>query len=108
MQHAHDMEIGIAFHLASRGSVTSFSAVIETLESGTKIYQEVRKLGVNNDKARAIASVGKRWWQTSQTIVNYAFTEAYFDRLGFPQLTDLNSSNRQVRTRMPGGVGGAA
>jgi hypothetical protein len=39
--------------------------------------------------------------------INVAFPVTYFDALGLPRLaTTLNSLNRRVRTRMPGGVGG--
>src|SRR3954468_6759822 len=42
-------------------------------------------------------------------LINLGFPIRYFDQLGVPRLArDLNSTNRPVRTRTPGGVGGAA
>lgn len=49
----------------------------------------------------------KNWWATSLG-ANQEIPVAYFDSIGLPRLAkrDLKPSNRRMRTRMSGGVGG--
>jgi hypothetical protein len=67
----------------------------------------LRALGRLGDDARRVAANSHCWWRNSAGDINKVLTIAYFDRLG-PASTshDLKRSNRPVRTRMPGGVGG--
>lgn len=46
------------------------------------------------------------WWRVSKTATS--IPNAYFDQLGLPRLSmrDLNNTNRRMRTRTSGGVGG--
>lgn len=79
-----------------------------------------------------MASNSRRWWRNSAMAIHLALPNSYFDELGVPLLSDLNSSNlphsfprdhgrvgpargepsavrfarSRVRTRMPGGVAG--
>ena len=74
---------------------------------GTTMYRERLKFGAPLNVARMVAANSRRWWHNSALALNSVLTIAYFDRLGMPRLThDLNYSNRPVRTRIPGGVGG--
>jgi hypothetical protein len=74
---------------------------------GRTIYRELRSRGLSDIDARRGAANGQRWWRTSRSLINVALPIRYFDQLGIPRLAAcLNSSNRPVRTRMPGGVGG--
>lgn len=72
------------------------------------IYRELRARGMVADQAAIVAGNSRRWWYNSSRLLNRALPTRYFDQLGIPQLRDLNSSNRPVRTRMPGGVAGVA
>jgi RNA-directed DNA polymerase len=74
---------------------------------GTTMYPSLRALGASHAVARQIAANGRRWWRNSGKSLNSVLDLAWFDRLGLPRLSDLNPSNRPVRTRMPGGVAGA-
>jgi hypothetical protein len=50
----------------------------------------------------------KRYWYLSGLkIIGKTLDVTYFEKLGYPGSSDLNSTNRLVRTRMPGGVAGA-
>ena len=62
--------------------------------------------GASVELAARIAGNARRWWRNSRMGLNMLLPIAYFDRLGVPDSHDLNFSNRPVRTRMPGGVGG--
>ncbi len=76
---------------------------------GHVIYRELRARGMSQDHAAIVAGNSRRWWHNSSRLLNRALPNRYFDQLGilgWPR--DLNSSNRPVRTRMPGGVAGAA
>jgi len=74
---------------------------------GTTIYRELVKRGLSSRGAAKVAANGRRWWKNSGMTINIAFPIAYFDGLGLPRLAaDLNSSNRRMRTRTSGGVGG--
>jgi len=49
----------------------------------------------------------RRWWKNSSMLLNVALPTSYYDRAGVPRLAaDLNGSNRRMRTRTSGGVGG--
>lgn len=74
---------------------------------GTTVFRKLRELGMPKDAAAIAASRSRSWWRTSGAMLNGALPVSHFDRLGLPRLaSDLNSSNRRVRTRTPGGVGG--
>ena len=61
------------------------------------------------DAARQVAANGRRWWHNSAMALNMALPNRSSTGWGFPgSPADLNSSNRPVRTRMPGGVAGDA
>ena len=51
---------------------------------------------------------GSRSWWAMGLGANSEFTVAWFDSIGVPRLwnSDLNNTNRRMRTRMSGGVGG--
>ncbi|HAM51297.1 MAG TPA: hypothetical protein DCP92_11645 [Nitrospiraceae bacterium] len=76
-------------------------AVVPQFIAGCKAW------GASHELASLIEGTGGRWWHHSQSSFNKVLTVAYFDNLGFLDSYDLNFSNRPVRTRMPGGVGGA-
>jgi len=59
---------------------------------GRTVYRELRARGMTKDCASYVARNSRRWWKNSGS-------------LGLPR--NLNLSNRLVRTRLPGGVGGA-
>ena len=74
---------------------------------GTTVFRKLRELGMPEDAAAIAARRSRSWWRTSGAMLNGALPVSHFDRLGLPRLApDLNSSNRRVRTRTPGGVGG--
>jgi RNA-directed DNA polymerase len=74
----------------------------------TTICRELQKRGLSKPKARKVAGNARRWWKTSAMQLNIALPVSHFDGLGLPRLhtPNLNSPNRPVRTRTPGGVGG--
>ena len=74
---------------------------------GTTIFRALRARGASIDQAAQVAGNARRWWHNSRLHLNRLLPIAFFDRLGVPRLGNLNFSNRPVRTRMPGGVGGA-
>lgn len=63
--------------------------------------RELLALGTSAKVARLVAANSRRWWHNSRMALNSVLTIAYFDCLGVPRLSDLNYSNRPVRTRMP-------
>jgi len=74
---------------------------------GTTIFRELRARGLSVEKARWVARNGRRWWRNSGMMIHIALPNSLFDGLGVPRLAhNLNSPNRPVRTRTPGGVGG--
>ena len=76
---------------------------------GRTAYRELRARGVSENLAWRAARFARSWWHVAaHHALHTALPGAYFDELGVPgsRRTDLNSPNRQVRTRMPGGVGG--
>jgi group II intron reverse transcriptase/maturase len=81
---------------------------------GPTIYRELRARGLPEDAAARVAANARRWWRNSGMLIHIALPNSYFDELGATSTSwacpgsprDLNSSNRPVRTRMPGGVAG--
>ncbi len=73
---------------------------------GTTIYRELVRRGMRAEGARRVARNGRSWWRNSGMMIGIALPNSYFDGLGLPRLADLNSSNRRMRTRTSGGVGG--
>jgi hypothetical protein len=73
---------------------------------GRTMYDELRKMGANPEQAARIAANSTRWWHNSSMELNRIIPIAWFDRMGLPLSHNPNVSNRPVRTRMPGGVGG--
>ena len=51
------------------------------------IYRALRALGATHDDAAGAAARGRRWWRTSQWLLNRVLTIAYFDELGVPHLS---------------------
>jgi RNA-directed DNA polymerase len=78
---------------------------------GKTVYRELRARGMSHRDAVRVAAGTRRWWWNAGMLINVALPTKYFDDLGVPRLAslqlDLNLPNRPVRTRMPGGVGGA-
>jgi RNA-directed DNA polymerase len=78
---------------------------------GRTRFAELTKLGVDAALAAPTAGSPHGPWRISNSpALVLAFPNASFASLGFPSLvptTPHNSPNRRVRTRMPGGVGGA-
>jgi RNA-directed DNA polymerase len=78
---------------------------------GRTRFAELTKLGVDAALAAPTAGSPHGPWRISNSpALALAFPNASFDSLGFPSLVPItphNSPNRRVRTRMPGGVGGA-
>jgi group II intron reverse transcriptase/maturase len=74
---------------------------------GTTIYRELVKRGLSSLAAAKVAGNGRRWWRNSGMAIHIALPTTLFDSLGLPRLAaDLNSTNRRMRTRTSGGVGG--
>lgn len=74
---------------------------------GTTVYRELRRLGISESLAARSAGNARRWWLNSaSSALNIALPDAHFDRLGVPRLSPPQLSNRRMRTRMSGGVGG--
>lgn len=73
---------------------------------GKTIHRELLALGAPGWLAQKVAANSRRWWRNSGKSLNGVLTISWFDQLGLPVWHDLNFSNRPVRTRMPGGVGG--
>ena len=75
---------------------------------GPTIYRELLKLGAKPKVALLVAGNSRRWWRNSRLALNNVLTTAYLTVLACLVSPNLNYSNRPVRTRMPGGVGGAS
>jgi len=74
---------------------------------GPTVYRELRARGVPERVTRAAAAHARRWWATAaHGALQTALPTSYFDRLGVPRLAVAEPSNRRMRTRMSGGVGG--
>jgi RNA-directed DNA polymerase len=79
---------------------------------GRTRFAELISRGVRRDLAACTAGSPHGPWRISQSpALTLAFTNLTFVALGLPSLAPAkpsNPPNRRVRTRMPGGVGGAA
>ena len=76
---------------------------------GPVVFRELRRRHVPVPVAAMAAHFVGRWWRLSRVdALNRGLPAAYFLALGVPRLTapSLNSSNRRMRTRTSGGVGG--
>ena len=83
--------------------------ILKQQKRGTTLYRMLRARELPARLARAAAAHSRRWWAiAAHGAVNTAFPTQYFVTLGVPRLdpSDLNSSNRRMRTRTSGGVGG--
>jgi RNA-directed DNA polymerase len=81
-------------------------------QNARKRFKELRRRGVPKFLAAVAAGSPTSFWRmSSHPVVQMALRNHYFDEAGLPRLhTDaLAQPNRTalVRTRMPGGVGGA-
>ena len=52
----------------------------------TRVYAELRKLGVNKDAAAQVAANTRRWWRNSAMLVQSGLDIRYYDRIGVPRL----------------------
>jgi group II intron reverse transcriptase/maturase len=57
-------------------------------ERGSKIYAEMRRLGLSDSAAAQAAAVNKRWWSRAAKLVHAGLTARYYDRMGVPRLAD--------------------
>jgi len=57
-------------------------------EHGSKIYAEMRRLGMSGAVAAQAAAVNQRWWSCAAKLVQLGLTTRYYDRLGVPRLAD--------------------
>jgi RNA-directed DNA polymerase len=55
---------------------------------GSKIYAEMRRLGLSDAVAAQAAAVNRRWWARAAQLVKLGLTTRYYDRLGVPRLAD--------------------
>ena len=55
---------------------------------GSKIYTEMRRLGLSDAVAAQAAAVNRRWWHRAAMSVHAGLTARYYDRLGVPRLAD--------------------
>jgi group II intron reverse transcriptase/maturase len=55
---------------------------------GSKIYAEMRRLGLSHKAAAQAAAVNQRWWPGAAQLVQVGLTTRYYDRLGVPRLAD--------------------
>jgi hypothetical protein len=77
-------------------------------KQGPTIYRELWARGTPRPTARAVAAHARRWWaMAAHGGTHTALPTSYFDRLGVPRLAGRGPSNRRMRTRLSGGVGGA-
>jgi group II intron reverse transcriptase/maturase len=53
---------------------------------GKTVYRELRVRGYSDRDARAAAAHAHRWWYASGFLINAAFPNHYFDKLGVPRL----------------------
>jgi RNA-directed DNA polymerase len=53
---------------------------------GSKIYTEMRRLGLPDAVAAQAAAVNKRWWHRAAKLVHAGLTARYYDRIGVPRL----------------------
>jgi len=55
---------------------------------GSKVYTEMRRLGLSDVVAKQAAVVNKRWWHRAAQLVHAGLTARYYDRIGVPRLAD--------------------
>jgi RNA-directed DNA polymerase len=55
---------------------------------GSKIYAEMRRLGLSTAVAAQAAAVRQRWWSRAAQLVHAGLTARYYDRMGVPRLAD--------------------
>jgi hypothetical protein len=55
---------------------------------GSKIYAEMRRLGLSAAVAAQAAAVRKRWWSRAARLVHAGLTVRYYDPMGVPRLAD--------------------
>ena len=70
------------------------------------MYRELKAMGASETDALKVAANSRCWWRNSRMALNRAMPIAYFTGSVYRGFHNLNCSNRPVRTRMPGGVGG--
>jgi RNA-directed DNA polymerase len=51
---------------------------------GKTIYREMKHLGAAEDIARQVAANSRRWWRSSEKLLNIALPNSYYDRMGVP------------------------
>ena len=74
---------------------------------GTTVYRELRAREVPDRVTRAAAAHARRWWaMAAHGALQTALPTSYFDRLGVPRRVGRLPSNRRMRTRRSGCVGG--
>ena len=74
---------------------------------GRTTYRELVARGMSPGRAATVAVNTRRWWRNSGMAIHIALPASDYDRAGVPKLAgDLNRSNRRMRTRTSGGVGG--
>ena len=76
---------------------------------GTTVFRELTARRVPRRSARAAAASATHWWRTAAHGALHTALPAgyYYDAGRIPRLAgNLNLSNRRMRTRMSGGVGG--
>jgi group II intron reverse transcriptase/maturase len=61
---------------------------LKQCKRGSKIYAEMRRLGLSNAVAAQAAAVNSRWWHRAAMSVHAGLTARYYDRLGVPTLAD--------------------
>ena len=55
---------------------------------GSKVYAEMRRLGLSELDAALAARVNKRWWSRAAKLVHVGLTSRYYDRIGVPRLAN--------------------
>jgi len=55
---------------------------------GSKIYAEMRRLGLSDSAAAQAAAVNQRWWSRAAKLVHAGLSARYYDRMGVPRLAD--------------------
>jgi RNA-directed DNA polymerase len=55
---------------------------------GSKIYAEMRRLGLSDSAAAQAAAVNNRWWSRAAKLVHAGLTARYYDRMEVPRLAD--------------------
>ena len=55
---------------------------------GSRIYADLRKLGVPGTAAAQVTANARRWWHNAAMFVHLGLTTCYFDRIGVPRLAD--------------------